>query len=155
MNFNWTDGVIGAAAGVFITAGIAIWLHFRLSRAETTTMNENYSYLEWLENIRSMLREFADAEYQVRVWVTGEGLEVSSYSDAICGLFDDYGFDEFLSFSSDQYLLNKEQIGALEIFRDAINEFNDTQPRESDEEIVQNPRWADVRAKASAALSTL
>lgn len=155
MNFNWVDGIVGTVAGAFITAGIAIWLHFRLSRTATTTMNENYSYLEWLENIRCMLREFSDDDYQDRVWVKEEGPEVSGYNDAICGLFDDYGFDEFLSFSSDQYLISKKQIRALEIFRDAINEFNDTQPRESDEQIVQKPCWAEIRAKASAALSTL
>ncbi|MEA5470555.1 hypothetical protein [Spirulina sp. 06S082] len=48
------------------------------------------------KNIQTILKEFADAEFQERVWVRGEGEEVSNWTEAMCKLFDDYQFDDFL-----------------------------------------------------------
>ncbi|MDP2306533.1 MAG: hypothetical protein Q8P18_10970 [Pseudomonadota bacterium] len=42
------------------------------------------------------LRELADANFQQRVWIRGEGPEVSSYSELVCQLFDDTALGDVL-----------------------------------------------------------
>jgi len=37
------------------------------------------------------LRELADFDFQKRVWLSGAGPEMSSFVEAVCGLFDDSG----------------------------------------------------------------
>jgi hypothetical protein len=39
------------------------------------------------------LRELADRSFQERVWLASSGPEISSITEATCGLFDDSGLD--------------------------------------------------------------
>lgn len=50
----------------------------------------------WAEAISEILDEFSDPEYQKRIWLQGKGPEVSSFGEAMCGLFDDLDFKGFL-----------------------------------------------------------
>ena len=48
------------------------------------------------DRIIGFLRELAAKDYQQRVWLASTGPEVSSLTEAICGLFDDTGLGDFL-----------------------------------------------------------
>jgi hypothetical protein len=42
------------------------------------------------------LRELANYDYQRKVWLASSGPEVSSFTEAVCGLFDDSGLGKAL-----------------------------------------------------------
>ncbi|MBN1911777.1 MAG: hypothetical protein JW818_18700 [Pirellulales bacterium] len=42
------------------------------------------------------LQELSDEAFQRRAWLASDGSEVSSFSEAICGLFDDDGLSDDL-----------------------------------------------------------
>ena len=102
-----------------------------------------------------MIREIADAEYQQRVWINGEGPEVGSYVEAMCQLFDDHSLDLLISTAKDERLLQPDQIKQLEAFRDALAHYGDVQKSEDDRVIVNDPQWAKIRAHASRFLKVL
>jgi hypothetical protein len=46
--------------------------------------------------IAECIRQLASIEFQERVWVRGDGPEVSSFDELVCQLFDDTGLGEVL-----------------------------------------------------------
>ncbi len=110
----------------------------------------------WLSRIREVLEEFSSQEFQERVWLNGLGPEVSSYEEAMCKLFDDYGFARLIDIEWRQVGLSEPQMHKLREFRDKLLEF--------DKDIPEIPRpvdvlgrlaWADVRKYASEAAQAL
>lgn len=98
-------------------------------------MIDNY---EWLKDVRSVIREIADPEFQERVWVRGEGPEVSSWTEAMCKLFDDYHFDDFLDKDWQQFGLSSQLHESLDCLRIQLNEYEE---KETDAEIVSDSKW--------------
>ena len=49
------------------------------------------------------LRELADEKFQQRVWLASSGPEVSSFEEAICGLFDDTGLGDAIDRGQDVF----------------------------------------------------
>ena len=99
---------------------------------------------EWLDRIEEFLEEISDVEFQERVWVRGEGPEVSSYSDLMCGLFDDFSFDAFLDESWGQFDLSETLHEELLRIRSQLNQFDPGNPMNS-EKIVNDPMWGQIR----------
>lgn len=48
------------------------------------------------EKIIELLRELSDHAFQRRVWLASSGPEVSSFTEAVSGLFDDTGLGDVL-----------------------------------------------------------
>jgi hypothetical protein len=106
---------------------------------------------EWLQNILSVVQNFADAEYQERVWIRGEGPEVDSLVEAYCGIFDDYDLEGFIFHCVQNSWLSGDQLNCLRLLRDALNEFrfDDQQP---DKIAIGDPAWTIVRELAASTL---
>ena len=47
-------------------------------------------------DVLDCLRELSNAQFQRRVWLASSGPEVSSFSEAVCQLFDDTGLGDAL-----------------------------------------------------------
>ena len=62
---------------------------------------------EWAKSLLLFIAPFADTGFQERVWLNGEGPEVSSYDEALCQLFDDTGLSDVLEDSSAE-IINPE-----------------------------------------------
>jgi hypothetical protein len=52
------------------------------------------------DRIIECLKELADESFQRRVWLASSGPEVSSFDEAVCGLFDDSGLGRSLETQS-------------------------------------------------------
>jgi hypothetical protein len=118
-------------------------------------MTDNYPFSAWRTNLCDAIRSFADIEYQRRVWVNGEGPEVDSYVEAMCHLFDDNSFDEFLATAAAERHLRTDQVAALNDFRIALEAFDKANSDMTDASIVVHPRWPNVCRYADVALSAL
>jgi dissimilatory sulfite reductase (desulfoviridin) alpha/beta subunit len=118
-------------------------------------MNETYPFEQWLKDTCGVIRNIADADYQQRIWINGEGPEVGSYVESMCTLFDDHNIDLLIWTAKNERLLPTDQIEQLEAFRDALNRYSEPQKSEDDRVIVNDPRWAEIRAHASNLLQVL
>jgi hypothetical protein len=65
----------------------------------------------WAENVSESLETFSDLDFQIRVWIHGDGPEVSSLDEATCVLFDDSDFEGFLKLP--EVLFNQKLFSAL------------------------------------------
>ena len=104
---------------------------------------------DWFKNIQTVLKEFADAEFEERVWVRGEGEEVSDWTEAICKLFDDYRFDDFLDESWLKLGLSDRLRAALDNLRSQLNNY---QEKETNAAIAKDPQWHKIRDLAKDVL---
>ena len=57
--------------------------------------------INWYKNLIERLKPFADKDFQERVWLKGEGNEISSFIEATCQLFDDTALDYYLKNTND------------------------------------------------------
>jgi hypothetical protein len=113
-------------------------------------------YPDWIGAVVNVLEEFSSREFQERVWLRGEGPEVSSYDEAVNRFFDDYAADELINVLWHQGGLDNDQRKKLAEFRDLLEVFNKLLPEvPHPREVLGNPEWPRVRAAARNALDKL
>jgi hypothetical protein len=113
-------------------------------------------YQDWIAVVIKVLEEFSSQEFQERVWLKGEGPEVSSYEEAVNRFFDDYAADQLIDVQWRQAGLTKDKQKKLAAFRDALGAFDKLVPKvPHPQEILANPEWDRVRAAARIALDEL
>lgn len=102
------------------------------------------------------IEEFADREFQQRVWIEGRGPEVSSYNEAICGVFDDHMIEDFARDRGAGCGLSHEQTEALRLFARELDAFNPGVPEsEDDRAIVMRPGFEEIVELASRTVAAL
>lgn len=107
----------------------------------------------WMRIVLEVLKEFASEDFQIRVWLKGEGPEVSSFEEAVCKFFDDNVIDLLLDVEWRQVGLTENQRNKLKIFRDALDKFNDSvEESPHPKDILFNPDWPKVRSLAKEAM---
>ena len=88
-----------------------------------------------LESMIDSIHQFANKEYQYRVWIRGEGPEVDDFDDAVCN---------FLPLVNDivknvvEYKITDQQRVILIKFRDEFDRFCDD--NDYPEEFIDSPR---------------
>ena len=97
------------------------------------------------------IRDVADPEYQLRVWVRGEGPEVSSFTEIVAQIFDDYRIEEMAGELGRDLGLTERQQEWLQRFsvvldRRVTRVHNYIQ---DDERIVEEEEWHEVTSLAS------
>lgn len=113
-------------------------------------------YQDWLNAIVAVLEELASQEFQERVWLRGEGPEVSSYEEAVNRFFDDYATNELIDVEWRQAGLTDDERKILATFRDTLDEFNELVPvLPHPREVLGNSKWPRVRRAAQDALNEL
>ncbi|MDL2321861.1 hypothetical protein LJC47_05895 [Desulfosarcina sp. OttesenSCG-928-B08] len=96
------------------------------------------------------LKELSDVEYQKKIWVRGEGPDVSSYTEAICGLFDDTGIgDQLDNIKSYGIVISAALDPILQKISDLVDSIGGM---ETDADVLAHPKWPRVVALASQAL---
>lgn len=108
----------------------------------------------WQTRILEALRSLADAGYQERVWVRGQGPESDSSTGAICRLFNDYGVEGFLAACFDERLLSKHRREALQTFAVAAKQFADQDDDRGDAARSATAEWRELRAVAQRTLES-
>jgi hypothetical protein len=99
------------------------------------------------------LKDFADPEFQRRIWVEAQGPEVSSYSESMASVIEDYRIAEFGGKLGQHYGLGLRERRALAAFGIALADFNDRLRGEtySDAEIIARPDWKAIVEHAETA----
>ena len=105
-----------------------------------------YQYME------SCLKELSDIEFQKRIWLRGEGPEVSSYVEVVCQLFDDTGIGDELSEMEHGIVLSED---LDPVFRELRELFDSIDYRVGVANILNHPKWPKVAELASRALKLL
>lgn len=103
----------------------------------------------WLDNIHFMIEGLSDIEQQKRVWLGFAENIVSTYSEDLCMLFDDYDFNEFIE-NWEKENLDKNILKELILFRDKLDLYNHKVLNNNwhNEEILKDPKWLDVVSQA-------
>jgi hypothetical protein len=70
---------------------------------------------------------------------------ISSFSELMCSLFDDFGFDDFVNFRAAENGLPNSLIIELSILRDLLNVYIE---KGSDEDIINDPEWQKIVEQA-------
>jgi len=107
----------------------------------------------WRGELISEIRTIANPEKLARLWYGKDGLEISSFSEEVAHVFDDYDIDGFLAQDLALSQLNEAQHVALQDFRDRFSDFIDRLGNRNvsaidPKEILDNPGWSLVVEKA-------
>jgi hypothetical protein len=100
-----------------------------------------------IENIYRMIVELASLSLQRKLWLNENNDTgfISSYSELMCSLFDDFGFDDFVEESATKIGLSKSLIFELSKLRELLNIYDE---KGSDEEIINDPEWKKIVEQA-------
>lgn len=106
----------------------------------------------YLENVIDLLGDFADKEYQVKVWLNINNTEnlVGSFDETVNMLFDGEIFDAW--FENNEIIVSKEVTKALQELLDIVDDIDENR---SQKEIIDDPKMQIVRQKAAHALALI
>ncbi len=105
-----------------------------------------------IENIYSEIIELSDLSLQRKLWLNESndtGL-ISSYTEVMCSLFDDFSFDEFIVKTSAEMGFPADIIFELDKLRILLNEYEE---KGSDEIILNDPEWGKVVNQAKIVMT--
>ena len=91
----------------------------------------------------------SNKEYQMRVWVRGEGPECDDFTETVCCFFD---HEEFILRDYKKYGITESQYLILKKFRDEFEYFVDEFHTEIEEEFIDTPEWARIMSLAKEVL---
>ena len=87
------------------------------------------------------LHQLASTEFQERVWVRGEGPEISFYDELVCQLFDDTGLGALLESENASAVLGDEATGSLLRLSHLLDQIP---PGIGAEALLQLPIWREI-----------
>jgi len=110
-------------------------------------MLTNESKKTILSALLRTIKIISDQCYQHRIWIRGEGPEVSDFDETCCFFFDEadcviHNYQDF-GLSQNQYQILKSFYDEFDIFAD--NNY-------SEFEFIDTPEWARIRSLAKAVL---
>jgi hypothetical protein len=91
--------------------------------------------------------ELSDIGLQRKLWLNEKndtGL-ISSYSELMSSLFDDFNFDDFVENGATKIGLPNSLIIELSKLRELLNEYDE---KDSDAEIINDPEWKKIVEQA-------
>lgn len=101
------------------------------------------------------LHELSDEAFQRRVWLASSGPEISSFDEAISGLFDDTGLDSLLDGPEQPPVFSREVYDGLRQLRNLVSKaarpFQALPPSTR----IDDPRMRDIRAAAANILALI
>jgi hypothetical protein len=100
-----------------------------------------------IENLYEKIIELSNSSLQRKLWLNENndtGL-ISSYSELMCSLFDDFGFDEFVDTGAVKIGLSNSLIFELNCLREMLNAYVE---KESDKEIINDIEWGKIIEQA-------
>ena len=98
----------------------------------------------WKECVLSTIVQIGDREFQERVWLRGDGPEVSSWEEIICTLYGDCQFKEFieecLALGVHLNLVNELRVFGIKL-DSYLQRTPETMPAS---DVLQDPEWATI-----------
>lgn len=106
-----------------------------------------------LRHLYEVIKEIADAEYQESVWVKGLGPECGSFTEAMCGFFDDAQAGYILG-RLKEFSLSPQQSKDLEKLFFALSAYsNNTPDLIPDADVIKDPKWLEIQDIAKNTLT--
>src|SRR5689334_13605030 len=96
-----------------------------------------------LQNLLDIILDISDKEYQKRVWIRAEGLEVDDFTETACSFFDNG--DPVLN-AYKKCGLTENQYQILKKFRDQFKAFSKKHNHEP--EFIDTPEWEEIMKMA-------
>jgi len=96
-----------------------------------------------IDNIYNSLIELSSLELQRMLWLNENNNtgHISSYSELMCSLFDDFNFDDFVEIGAKNNGLSMSLIIELRELRRLLINYNE---KEMDELIINDPNWQTI-----------
>lgn len=100
-----------------------------------------------IENIYRMIVELSDLRLQRKLWLNekNDTGEISSYTELMCSLFDDFSFNDFIDNEVSKIGLSDSAIFELNKLKEMLDNYKE---KESDEEIINDPEWKKIVEQA-------
>ncbi len=108
-----------------------------------TDEDRKYILYEFLRDIWGI----SDIEYQMRVWIRGEGPECDDFTETVCHFFDVF---DFIMDNYGDYGISEEQNQLVRKFGEEFEIFSDQYSEAF--EFIDTPKWAEIREKAKEVL---
>ncbi|MCP4658339.1 MAG: hypothetical protein GY856_23240 [bacterium] len=102
------------------------------------------------QQVLQCLRELGDPTFQERVWLRGEGPEVSSYQELVSQLYDDTTLGDLLEDTDGGQVFSPEADLLLHELSNALDRMT---PAMGLEAMLQHPKWERIRELAARAAS--
>ena len=97
--------------------------------------------------LRDAIKPIADRQYQIRVWVKGEGSECDSFDETIN---DFYYYVEIINENYKKWGLKKKEFQLMHQLEEKIDSFcNEIPITNQGSEIIKDPRWVLITECAS------
>ena len=95
----------------------------------------------WKSLIGNCLREMSDLEYQRRIWLGHDPSKVSSFTELMCRLYDDFTFKDFIKIMALKSL-NADLVKELNDLDSKIESFKkNSASNKDDADIINEPAW--------------
>jgi hypothetical protein len=103
---------------------------------------------EWYNDLLTVLKEFSDKDYQIKIWLKGEGNEMSSFVEATCKLFDDSALSYYLDNTNEIIISNDfmDILGKISFLIDTIEK------NIAIREIIEHKNMSKIRLLAKNAI---
>ena len=103
----------------------------------------------WYKNIFQGIQAIADIEFQRQAWLGNHRTQISSFTETINTLYDDFSFEDFLKSEKDK--IDQNLLNNLTRLDQLIDQYEE---KESDELILNDPSWLAIvdQAKVCAEL---
>lgn len=100
-----------------------------------------------LHNLIEVISDISDKDYQRRVWIRREGLEIDSFVETVCYFFGvcDPVLDEYRKFK-----ITESQFYLLKKFRNRFKAFSNE--NDFPEEFIDHIEWDEIREMAKEVL---
>src|SRR5580704_7190876 len=94
---------------------------------------------QMMEAFLELLDHISDKDYQMRIWIKGEGPEVDDFDETVCDFFQD---GDVIIENYKDFGLTEHQYHILKEFRDQFQKFSD----EHDEypPFIDTPEWGKI-----------
>jgi hypothetical protein len=102
------------------------------------------------EQIIDCLREFSDEAIQRKRWLSSSGPEVSSFTEAICQLFDDTGLGDELE--KNTTVFNREIDCKLRLLLETLKSIDSSLSPNS---LIEDPKMLDIRESATTIINDI
>jgi hypothetical protein len=103
-----------------------------------------------VSKIVDCLRELSDINYQKRVWLASTGPEISSYTEAVCQLFDDSGLG--VELEKHDVIFSEDIDNKLRVLHTKLAEIDDSK---APFDIINEPKMKNIRLLSMELLKLL
>lgn len=100
-------------------------------------------------NLLFDLTELSDPALQRKRWLSNDPMEISSYVELMCRLFDDNHLEQFIASPDPGSRISAQTLKGLTDLKNCLELYPE---KETDEEILNDPAWIQITLQASRVL---